>query len=180
MTVSKEKKRKGLVQIFTGNGKGKTTAALGTILRAAGYDFKIFIVFFFKGEYALGEYATLPRLPNIHVASYGLRRLVDLQNIKPEEIEQAELALEAARQAIESGDYDLVVMDEVNVAIEYKLIKLEDVIDLVNKKPEHVELILTGRYADNKLIEMADLVTEMVKVKHPYDKGIDARKGIEY
>ena len=170
----------GLVQIFTGNGKGKTTAALGTVLRAAGHGFKIFIVFFFKGEYALGEYASLSKIPNVTVASYGLRRLVDLKNIKPEEIEQAKLALDAAREAIESGKYDLVMMDEVNVAIEYKLIELEDVIRLVRNKPDNVELILTGRYADNKLIEMADLVTEMVKVKHPYEKGINARKGIEY
>jgi len=170
----------GLVQIFTGNGKGKTTAALGTVLRAAGHGFKIFIVFFFKGEYALGEYASLSKIPNVTVTSYGLRRLVDLKNIKPEEIEQAKLALDAAREAIESGKYDLVMMDEVNVAIEYKLIELEDVIRLVRNKPDNVELILTGRYADNKLIEMADLVTEMVKVKHPYEKGINARKGIEY
>jgi len=170
----------GLVQIFTGNGKGKTTAALGTVLRAAGHGFKIFIVFFFKGEYALGEYASLSKIPNVTVANYGLRRLVDLKNIKPEEIEQAKLALDAAREAIESGKYDLVMMDEVNVAIEYKLIELEDVIRLVRNKPDNVELILTGRYADNKLIEMADLVTEMVKVKHPYEKGINARKGIEY
>jgi cob(I)alamin adenosyltransferase len=180
LTASKEKKGLGLVQIFTGNGKGKTTAALGTVLRAAGYGYKIFIVFFFKGEYALGEYATLPLLPNVTVASYGLRRLVDLNNIKPEEIEQAKLALDAAREAIRSGEYDLVMMDEVNVAIEYKLIKLDDVIDLVKNKPDNVELILTGRYADNKLIEMADLVTEMVKIKHPFDKKIAARKGIEY
>lgn len=180
MAESKKQKRTGLVQVFTGNGKGKTTAALGTILRAAGYDFKIFIVFFFKGDSAYGEYASLSRLPNVTVASYGLRRLVDVKNVKPEEIEQAELALKAARQVIKSGEYDLVVMDEVNVAIEYKLIKLESVIELIKEKPEPVELILTGRYADNKLIEMADLVTEMVKVKHPYDKGINARKGIEY
>jgi cob(I)alamin adenosyltransferase len=170
----------GLVQIFTGNGKGKTISALGTVLRAAGHGFIVFIVFFFKGEYALGEYATLPRLPNVTVASFGLRRLVDLNNIKPGEIEQAKLALDAAREAIQSGEYDLVIMDEINVAIEYKLIELDDVIDLIKNKPNNVELILTGRYADNKLIEIADLVTEMVKVKHPFDKGIGARKGIEY
>ena len=175
-----EQKHTGLVQVFTGNGKGKTTAALGTVLRAAGHGFKIFIVFFLKGEYTLGEFATLPQLPDVTVASYGLRRLVDRKNVKPEEIEQAKLALEAAREAIQSGNYDLVMMDEVNVAVEYKLIDLDDVINLVKNKPVNVELILTGRYADKKLLEMADLVTEMVNIKHPYEVGIDARKGIEF
>jgi cob(I)alamin adenosyltransferase len=171
---------KGLVQIFTGNGKGKTTAALGTILRAAGHGLRTFIVFFMKGDYEYGEYDTLRKLPNIDMRQSGFRRFTDPLNIKPEDKEQAESALTAAREAMLSGNYDLVVLDEVNVALNYKLIKLEEVIELINKKPENVELILTGRYADNKIIEMADLVTEMVKVKHPYDKGISARKGIEY
>jgi cob(I)alamin adenosyltransferase len=175
---AKEKGGKGLVQVFTGNGKGKTTAALGTILRAHG--FRIFIVFFMKGDYAYGEYDSLTKLPNVTLASFGLRRLIDRNNVDPEDIRQATLALEAAREAALSGKYDLVVLDEVNVAIEYKLIELDDVIDLVNHKPENVELILTGRYAHNRLIEKADLVTEMVNVKHPFDKGISARKGIEY
>ena len=176
----KELKHTGLVQVFTGNGKGKTTAALGTVLRAVGHGFRIFVVFFFKGDYNLGEYATLPQLPNVTVASYGLRHLINHENLKPEDIEQAKLALDAARDALESGKYDLVMMDEVNVAVEYKLIELQDVLDLVGNKPPGVELILTGRYADAKLIEIADLVTEMVKVKHPFDRGIGARKGIEY
>jgi len=169
-----------LVQVFTGSGKGKTTAALGTILRAAGHGFRVFIVFFMKGDYAHGEYASLTKLPDVNIASFGLRRLVDPANVDPEDIRQAKLALEAARQAVLLGKYDLVVLDEVNVAVEYKLIELDDVIDLVSRKPENVELILTGRYADNRLIEKADLVTEMVNVKHPFDKGISARKGIEY
>jgi len=177
---SKEKGGRGLVQVFTGNGKGKTTAALGTILRAAGHGLRIFIVFFMKGDYNLGEYASLKKLPDVNIASFGLRRLIDPANVDPEDIRQAKLALEAAREAALNGKYDLVVLDEVNVAVEYKLVELDDVIDLVNRKPENVELILTGRYAHKRLIEIADLVTEMVKVKHPFDKGIDARKGIEY
>jgi len=177
---SKEKGGKGLVQVFTGNGKGKTTAALGTILRAAGHGLRVFIVFFMKGDYAHGEYDSLTKLPNVTVVSYGLRRLIDPANVDPEDIKQAKLALGAAREATINGKFDLVVLDEVNVAVEYKLIELDDVIDLVNRKPENVELILTGRYADNRLIETADLVTEMVNIKHPFDKGINARKGIEY
>ena len=180
MTESQEKRASGLVQVFTGNGKGKTTAALGTVMRAAGHGFKVFVVFFFKGDYTLGEYATLPLLPGVTVASYGLRHLIDRNNLQPQDIEEAELALRAAGEAVVSGEYDLVLMDEVNVAIEFELIKLESVIDIVKKKPEHVELILTGRYAHDKLIEIADLVTEMVNLKHPFDKGIEARKGIDY
>ena len=174
------KNGKGLVQIFTGDGKGKTTAALGTILRAAGHGLKIFIVFFMKGDYAYGEYNSLSRLPDVEMASFGFRKFTDPANIKPEEKEQAIAALETARKAVISGNYDLVVLDEVNVALGFNLIELDDVIRLIKDKPSHVELILTGRRADSRLIEMADLVTEMVKVKHPFDKGIKARKGIEY
>ena len=174
------KNGKGLVQIFTGNGKGKTTAALGTILRAAGHGLKIFIVFFMKGDYAYGEFNALLNLPNVEIRKSGFREFTDPLNIKPEEKEQAESALTAAREAALSGNYDLVVLDEVNVALEYKLIETADVIKLIEDKPPHVELILTGRYADTELVEKADLVTEMVKVKHPFDKGIKARKGIEY
>jgi len=169
-----------LVQVFTGNGKGKTTAALGTILRASGHGLRIFIVFFMKGDYEYGEYRTLSKLPNVDTANFGFRSLTDPANVKPEEIEQAELALSAAREAILSGNYDLVVLDEVNVALGFNLIELDEVVKMVRDKLPDVELILTGRYADNRLIEMADLVTEMVKVKHPFDKGIKARKGIEY
>ena len=175
-----EKNGKGLVQVFTGNGKGKTTAALGTILRAAGHGLRIFIVFFMKGDYDYGEFSTLSRLPHVNVASFGFRHLTDPANIKPEEVEQARLALTAAREAVLSGNYDLVVLDEVNVALGFKLVELDEVVKLIKDKPPDVELILTGRYADTRLIEMADLVTEMVKVKHPFDKGIKARRGIEY
>jgi cob(I)alamin adenosyltransferase len=171
---------RGLVQVFTGNGKGKTTAALGTVLRAAGHGRKIFIVFFMKGDYAYGEFDALLKLPNVEIFQSGFRQFTDPLNIKKEEREEAVSALEAARRAVNSGKYDLVVMDEVNVALEYKLIELEDVIRLIKERPPRVEIIMTGRYADNRLLEIADLVTEMVKVKHPFDKGIKARKGIEY
>ena len=174
------KNRKGMVQVFTGNGKGKTSAALGAVLRALGHGLRAYIVFFMKGKYPYGEFSTLPKLPNVDIASFGLRCLIDPANINPEEIEQAKLALSAAREAMLSGNYDIVVLDEVNVAIYFKLIELGEVVRLISDKPRNVELILTGRYADAKLIELADLVTEMVNLKHPYDKGVKARKGIEY
>ena len=174
------KSAKGLVYIFTGNGKGKTTAALGAILRALGHGWRARIILFMKGNYPYGEFSTLSKLPNVDVSSFGFRHLTDPANVTPEEIEQAKLALSAAREAVLSGSYDLVVLDEVNVAIAFKLIELDEVIKLVGDKPANVELILTGRYAENKLIELADLVTEMVKIKHPYDEGMLAREGIEY
>ena len=175
-----EKNNKGMVQVFTGNGKGKTSAALGTVLRALGHGLKAYIVFFMKGKYPYGEFSTLSKLPNVDVDSFGLRCLTDRANINPEEIEQAKLAMSAAREAMLSGNYNLVVLDEVNVAVNFKLIELDEVVRLIGDKPRNVELILTGRYADARLIELADLVTEMVKIKHPYDKGVKARKGIEY
>ena len=175
-----EKNGKGLIQVFTGNGKGKTTAALGSVLRALGHGLRAYIIFFMKGDYDYGEYSTLSQLPNVDMASFGFRNFTDPANIKPEEIEQARLALAAARKAILGGQYDLVVLDEVNVALNFNLIELEEVVNIIRDKPPDVELILTGRHADSRLIEMADLVTEMVNVKHPFDKGIKARKGIEY
>jgi cob(I)alamin adenosyltransferase len=175
------KNGKGLVQVFTGDGKGKTTAALGTVLRAVGHNLRVFIAFFIKGRYDAGEYSVLAKLPNVKCASFGLRQFIDInREINPEEKKQAEAALEAAREAVTGGRYDLVVLDEINMALDFKLIKLDDVISLINDRPPHVELILTGRHANPGLIEMADLVTEMVKVKHPFDKGIKARQGIEY
>jgi len=176
----RKKEKKGFIQVFTGNGKGKTSAALGSILRATGHGLKVFIVFFMKGKYPYGEFSSLPKLSNVEVASFGLRCLIDRNNINPEEIKQAELALKTAREAMLSGKYDMVVLDEVNVALHFKLIPLDDVIKLIEQKPPEVELIITGRYAEGAVIERADLVTEMVKVKHPYDRGVKARKGIEY
>lgn len=175
-----EKNDMGMVQVFTGNGKGKTSAALGAVLRASGHGLRVYIVFFMKGKYPYGEFSILPKLPNVDVASFGFRCFTDPANIKPEEIEQAKLALSAAREAMLSGNYDLVVLDEVNVAVAKKLLDLDEVVRLIDDKPRNVELILTGRYADSRLIELADLVTEMVNLKHPYDKGVLARKGIEY
>jgi len=172
--------RRGLVQIFTGDGKGKTTAALGTVLRALGHGLRVYIVYFMKSDYPYGERRILSELPNVNMASFGSLEFVDPKNVKPEEIEQAKQALTATREAMLSGSYDLVVLDEVNVAVAWKLVELDEVVKLIDDKPQNVELILTGRYADVELIKMADLVTEMLKIKHPYDKGETGREGIEY
>jgi cob(I)alamin adenosyltransferase len=169
-----------LVQIFTGDGKGKTSAALGTVLRALGHDWKVHITFFLKGDYPYGERQTLSRLPNVTISSFGQESFVQPGKIKPAERQQAEAALACAREAMLSGRYDMVVLDEVIVAAAFKLIDIEELLQLIKDKPRPVELILTGRKADPRLVQVADLVTEMVKVKHPYDSGIPARPGSEY
>lgn len=171
---------RGLVQIFTGDGRGKTSAALGTVMRASGYGLKICVVFFMKGKYRLGEYKVLSELANVDWAVFGRDSLLGLEDIMVEDRELGRKALMAARRAVESGQYDLVVMDEINTAIAWKIVVLESVLKLIKDKPDNVELILTGRYAVPQLVAAADLVTEMVNIKHPYDKGIEARKGIDY
>lgn len=172
---------RGLVQIFTGEGRGKTSAALGTVIRAAGHGLRVFIVFLMKGEnYAHGEFNILSQLPGVTMTSFGQRGWVKAGKVKPEHKESAGQALAVARQAMLSGNYDLVVLDEINVAVAGKLVALDEVIRLIEDKPQHVELILTGRNADPRLVELADLVSEIVMVKHPYTEGIQARKGIDY
>lgn len=171
---------RGLVEVYTGDGRGKTTAALGLALRAAGQGFHVHIIFFMKGVYPYGEQKALSHVPNITFERYGLTTFAEPGNIKPQEREEARKALNAAADAIATSKYDLIVLDEIIVAAAWKLIDSEDVISLIHSKPPSLELVLTGRYADEKIAAHADLVTEMAKVKHPYDRGIPARKGIEY
>ena len=171
---------RGLVEVFTGDGKGKTSAAMGIALRALGQKLRVHIIFFMKGNYPYNEKQALAQLPNISFSSYGQDYFVDPNNVKPEEKEQARKGLNKAIEVTNSGKYDVVILDEINLAVSWKLLDIDDVLKLIKNKPKNVELILTGRNADPKLIEVADLVTNMVKVKHPYDKGISARAGIDY
>ena len=171
---------RGLVQLFTGDGRGKTSAALGTVMRASGYGLKICVVFFMKGKHRLGEYKVLSELANVDWTVFGRGSLLGPEDINVEDRELGRKALMAARRAVENGQYDLVVMDEINTAVAWKIVGLESVLELIKDKPDNVELILTGRYAVPQLVATADLVTEMVNIKHPYDKGIEARKGIDY
>lgn len=171
--------RRGLVQVFTGDGKGKTSAAIGAVIRALGHGLRVYIGFFMKGRYS-GERDILSRLPNVTMESFGASGFVGRENIRPEDKEEARRGLEAARKAVLSGNYDLVVLDELNIAVARKLVELDEVLRLIEERPEGVELILTGRQADSRLIKVADLVTEMLKIKHPYDNGVKAREGIEF
>ncbi len=171
---------RGLVQVYTGDGRGKTSAALGAVLRALGHGLRVYIAFFMKGDYAYGERNILYKMPNVDMASFGRREFVDAADVKPEEMEQARQGLAEAREAMLSGSYDLVVLDEINLAASWKLVELDEVIKLIGDKPQNVELILTGRNADTRLVQLADLVTEMLKIKHPYDRGIVVRRGFDY
>lgn len=170
----------GLVQIYTGNGKGKSTAAMGLALRAVGHGLRVYASLFLKGDTRYGEFEAAKYLPNFTIRRSGPGYLVDMLNVKEEERIVAREALVEARQALLSGDYDVVILDEINVAVAWKLVDLEDVVSLIRERPPKVELVLTGRYAHRQLIEMADLVTEMKQVKHPYEKNILSRQGIDY
>jgi cob(I)alamin adenosyltransferase len=174
------KLERGLVQVYTGDGKGKTSAAFGLALRAIGRGLKVYIIQFIKGGFDYGELYIIDKLPNIELKAFGRGKFVTEKPPRKEDIKHAEDALQLAKKVVKSGEYDVVIFDEINVALNLKLIRIEDVVELMRNKPEHVELVLTGRYAPNEIIEIADLVTEMREIKHPYNKGFQARKGIEY
>jgi len=170
---------KGLVQVYTGNGKGKTTAAFGLALRAVGRGLKVYVIQFIKGGFDYGELYVVDNLQGLTLKAFGKGKFIVG---KPEEadIVQAQEALKLAKEVVNSSKYDLVILDEVNVALGLGLIGLDEVLRLVREKPAHVELVLTGRNAPDEILQVADLVTEMREVKHPYSKGVPARKGIEY
>jgi len=171
--------KKGYVQIYTGNGKGKTTAALGLAFRAAGNHFHVFIGQFMKGQ-EYGELEAAKRLsPYITIEQFGKPTFVHVDKATEEDIRLAKEGLERSREAMLSEEHDIVILDEINVAIFFKLVTTEEVLALIEEKPAGVELILTGRYAPKELIEKADLVTEMKEIKHYYTQGVQARKGIE-
>ena len=173
---------KGLVSIFTGQGKGKPSAAIGIAVRAAGHGLRIYMVFMMKANefFEHGELTILKKLPNVTVDAFGYRGWSRKGNITPEHQLEASHALEAAEKAMMSGDYDVIILDEINHAVAGGLIDAEKVIAMVQNKPPNVELILTGRNADPRLVAMADLVSEILMIKHPFTEGIRARKGIDY
>jgi len=174
--------RKGLILINTGPGKGKTTAALGTALRAVGNGMRVLVLQFLKGSWHYGELdAVLANAPNFVLKQMG-RGFVKVGGAEtdPEDIRLVEAAWAESAAAILSGDWDLVVLDEINYAIAYHMLAPEAVAEVLRRKPEMTHVILTGRNAHPILIELADTVTEMREVKHAYQKGILAQRGIEY
>ncbi len=174
----KKKDSLGLVQIYTGGGKGKTTAAIGLAVRAAGHNFKIAISHFMK-IWNYGEVKSLEKL-GIDLFRYGTTELIDPKNPSPIDFEEANKALLKAKELMERGNYDILILDEINVTIDFNLIPLKRVVDLIDKKPDNLELVLTGRNCPEELIERADLVSRIDEIKHPFQKGLKVRKGIEF
>lgn len=180
MPKPKNKLERGLVQVYTGNGKGKTTASLGLALRAVGHGLRVYILQFMKGSTVYGELETARRLaPFLTIEQVGRDTFVSRSHPDPEDLRLAREGFAKAREIVRSGDYDLVVLDELNCAVDFGLVPLPGVLDLVRSKPDHTELVLTGRGAHPQIVELADLVTEMREVKHYFHSGQHARVGIE-
>jgi cob(I)alamin adenosyltransferase len=172
--------QQGLVQVYTGNGKGKTTASLGLSLRAAGHGLRVYVIQFMKGSTVYGELASAARLaPQLTIRQMGRDTFVSRSHPDPEDVRMARSGFDLAVAIVTSGDYDLVVLDEINCAVDFGLLPLQEVKELIALKPHHTELVLTGRGAHPEIIELADLVTEMREIKHYYNSGQHARVGIE-
>ena len=179
--------RKGLVIIYTGDGKGKTSAALGNVFRALGHGWRVLVIQFFKGDWPVvfGELESAKAHPKLEILQLGkgfVKIMGDKKPFSEHQIAAAE-AIGFAKKKIFSGDYDLVVLDEVNYAVDYldiKLVEVKDLLEIIEKKPAHTHVIFTGRNAKPEIVERADLVTEMKEIKHPFQKGIQAQKGIDY
>ncbi len=174
------KLKQGFVQIYTGNGKGKSTAAIGQAVRAAGFGLKTYIAQFMK-EYPYNELNSLRQLSEwITVEQFGGDDFVYKKELPDEkELAKANKGLQISKEKMLSGEFDLIILDEILVSIYFKLFKTKDIVEYIKLKPEKTELILTGRYCPEELIELADLVTEMKEVKHYYQKGVQSRRGIE-
>jgi len=174
------KLNQGFIQIYTGNGKGKSTAAIGQAVRAAGSGFKTYIAQFMK-EYPYSELISLKNLSQwITIEQFGGDDFVYKKELPgKEELDKAEQGLQNAKEKMLSNEYDIIILDEAIVAIYFKLIETNDLIKFIKAKPKNVELILTGRYCPEELIDLADLVTEMKEVKHYYQNGVTSRRGIE-
>ncbi len=170
----------GTIQVYTGNGKGKTTASLGLAMRALGHGQNVCMIQFMKGSTKYGEIRFAKKTPGLTVIQSGRRCFVGRDNPDPKDIRMAERGLAKARETVLGGKYDLVILDEVNVALDYKLINIDDVLAILKKKPKKVELVLTGRAAPKEIIDLADLVSEVKEIKHHWRKGVKARPGVEF
>ena len=175
----KQVKNMGKVHVYTGNGKGKTTSALGLAIRAAGNGMNVFIGQFMKGE-EYSEIKFLRNISNIELKQYGWEKCIRKENVNTFHKNKTFGGLTDCRKRIENKKYDLVILDEILVSIWFGLVKESEVIELINNKPDHCEVVLTGRYASGRIIELADLVTEMKCIKHYYNEGVLSRKGIEF
>lgn len=170
---------KGYIHVYTGAGKGKTTAALGLGMRAAGAGLQVHMVQFMKGR-RYSEINTIETIKNFTITQHGRDEFVSKEHPEKVDIDLAQQGFHYATAIIRDGKYDLIILDEINVAVDFNLIALGDVLGLIEAKPEELELVLTGRYAHPDIVRQADLVTEMLEIKHPYQQGILARRGIDF
>ncbi|HHX50207.1 MAG TPA: cob(I)yrinic acid a,c-diamide adenosyltransferase [Clostridia bacterium] len=171
----------GLIQVYIGDGKGKSTAAFGLALRALGQGFKVLIVQFMKTGHGYGEVTALEKFkPNLEIYSFGRQGFIKKGQPLEEDYQLAADALSLARKKMISEEYDLIILDEINNALYFDLLSPEKVLEFMEEKPHRTELVLTGRNAPEEVLDQAHLVTEMKKIKHPYEKGIGSRAGIEY
>lgn len=173
----------GLVIVYTGGGKGKTTAALGMVLRAIGHGMKVVMIQFIKGEWFYGELSSSGRLePDFELVAAGKGFVGIIDDDKPRDahIAAANEAFVISKEKITSGKYDIVILDEINYAVNLKLIPVDKVLELIAARSKHTTLVLTGNHADNRIIEKADLVTEMKEIKHPYKQGKKAKRGVDF
>ena len=174
---------KGFVIVYTGGGKGKTTAALGLALRAVGYNHKVCMIQFIKGSWHYGEIDSAKRLePELELIAVGKGFVGIIDDKSPREDHEkiAEEAIKICKEKISSKKFDVVILDEINYAVDLGLIQTEHIIELIKMKPDNLDLVLTGNHAKQEIVDLADLVTEMKEIKHPFKSGIKAKKGIDF
>lgn len=182
-TICQNMPEKGIIIVYTGKGKGKTTAALGIVLRAVGHGYKVGMIQFIKGEWYYGELTSSKRLEpefELIAAGRGFVGIIDDDHPIEDHQKAAKDAIEVAKQKIASGNYDIMILDEINYAAKLNLISQQDILDIIAAKPEKTSLVLTGNFVPEAIIAAADLVTEMREIKHPYQRGIKAKKGIDF
>jgi cob(I)alamin adenosyltransferase len=173
----------GMVIVYTGNGKGKTTASLGVALRAVGHGLRVCMVQFIKGEWHYGELDSIKKLEpdfELIVAGKGFIGIIDDDHAFEEHVRAARTALDIVEQKISLDTFDIIILDEINYAVDLGVLQLADVMKIIQNRPKHLSLILTGNHAREEIISLADLVTEMKEIKHPYTKGIKAKRGIDF
>lgn len=177
--------QRGYIQIYTGNGKGKTTASLGLAMRALGRNWKVLLIMFTKGGDNYGELTSFRNLSskiknNLTIVQAGLDRIVYASNKNNDDEKEIKCGWDIAQKAIKDNEYQLIILDEINIAIDLEILDINEVIEVLKNKPQNMEIVLTGRNAHPKVIEIAHLVSEIVPIKHYWDTGIQAREGIEF
>lgn len=175
-----EKNALGLVQVYTGDGKGKTTASLGLGLRAAGHGYKVTMIQFMKGQINYGELESVKNIQGFEIHQFGRPDFVDKENPDPIDIKLAREGLDFAKKAVGARECDILILDEANVAVDFNLFTIEELLAVIKDRPPGMEIIVTGRNAHDKLLAIADLVSSVTEVKHPFRKGVMAREGVEF